>query len=248
MLLASTAGRGRRSRGRPARASRPPSDLADVAQPLGHHAAGGRRNVDPDPLPARFSAATSAVPQPQKASSTMSFGLLLSFDDAFEKGERLLRWVAEALCCACELMGRMSSHTCSSGTPLHFVEVALAAVALRRASAVRRRPSSYSFFHLLFAVAPIPRLTPRNFVVSGCPSMVRRRRVRCQVAEPIASTGSWFDVPVVVAQRSLWSYGRVLAVESVLVAAACRRKWCRGLGRSALNLASRRCARLCASR
>ena len=42
-----------------------------------------------------FSAATSAVPQPQKASSTMSFSLLLARDDAIQKGERFLRRITK---------------------------------------------------------------------------------------------------------------------------------------------------------
>ena len=43
----------------------------------------------------KFSAATSAVPQPQKASSTMSFGLLLALMIRSSKGQRLLGWIAE---------------------------------------------------------------------------------------------------------------------------------------------------------
>ena len=53
------------------------AQLAHIAQPLRHHAAGGRGDIDSDPLTVRFCAATSAVPQPQNASSTMSLGLLL---------------------------------------------------------------------------------------------------------------------------------------------------------------------------
>ena len=41
-------------------------------------------------------AASMAVPQPQKGSSTTSPGLLLARNDALQQGERFLGWVAEA--------------------------------------------------------------------------------------------------------------------------------------------------------
>ena len=73
-----------------------------------------------------FCAATSAVPQPQKASSTMSFSLLLALMMRSSSGQRLLRRIAKTLF-ACELTGWMSSQTSADGHALAFVEVALLA-------------------------------------------------------------------------------------------------------------------------
>ena len=46
----------------------------------------------------KFCDASNAVPQPQNASSTMSFSFATRFDNSFKQGKRLLRWITETFC------------------------------------------------------------------------------------------------------------------------------------------------------
>ena len=103
----------------------------------------------------RFCAATSAVPQPQKASSTMSFGLLLSFDDAFQERKRLLRRITEALVSLCIERADVDPTQFCSGTPLHLVEITLVSGELP-AARVDDAAFRLQLLHVFSANTPVP--------------------------------------------------------------------------------------------
>lgn len=69
--------------------------LADVAQALGHDAAGGGGDVDADPLSAEVLGGDEGRAAAAEGVKDDVVGVGAEVENSFEEGERLLRWIAE---------------------------------------------------------------------------------------------------------------------------------------------------------
>jgi hypothetical protein len=70
---------------------------AHIAQALGHHAAGGGGDVDPDPLALELLRGDERGAAAAEGVEDDVVFVGADFEDAFEQRQRLLRWIAKAL-------------------------------------------------------------------------------------------------------------------------------------------------------